>query len=214
MTRRRTRLLALVLLLAGAASAASAQQSVRDTAWKRLSLAVRGGVVTPVFSLDNGFHAGWSAGAHVAYRPRFSQFGIRLEGSFDRLAGKSSLDSLFRELSGSLQMVGGTASAQLFLREAQSRRGPVIRPYVIGGVGLYNMRFTDECDGGSCGDATHSEQTLNKLGLTGGIGAELRGLTAGALIEIRWVDAMRALTVDGETRGAHWVRIDFGLRIF
>ena len=62
-----------------------------------------------------------------------SPFGIRVDGSYGELHAKSSLPGFVR--TGTTRLITGTADLVV-----GARHGP-IQPYLIGGVGAYDLRF-------------------------------------------------------------------------
>jgi hypothetical protein len=171
---------ALVACAAAAISAADA------SAQGRFSIA--GG---PAFAMgdlgdivDTGYHAQLSAGLSVPMLP----VGVRIDGQFTQFP-ESGEDGNFRVLSGS---VNGVLSMPSVL----------ITPYLIGGLGLYNSRFTDE-------DEDHGHE--HDEGSTTNVGANL-----GAGVRV----GLPGLTVFGEARlhnlfsdggSTRFVPISFGI---
>jgi opacity protein-like surface antigen len=119
---------------------------------------VGAGVLLPVgdyHSLDN---PGWIAGADITYWFSSGTIAIRAEGSYSRTNGRT----------GSCCVPGrktAFAGGMVDVVYAFGRTADRIRPYVLAGVGLYNVRF-------SAPGFTPSSDT--KLGFGGGAGVAYR----------------------------------------
>jgi opacity protein-like surface antigen len=141
-------------LLAVSASTAHAQAAA---AARPVSFGVSGGLSIPTGDFGDFFESGYNVGALLEFTPRVSPVAIRIEGDYQRFAvkgGDSETD---------LRMISGTANALFKFGSAA-----VVRPYVIGGLGLFNV--------GSTGDDGESE---NKFGYNvgGGLEIPLSGIT-------------------------------------
>lgn len=132
-----------IVAMATAASAADASAQVR--------LSVAGGPTFPFGDLgdevDTGFNVQLGAGLSFPLLP----VGVRLEGMLNQFP-ESAHDGNFRVLSGS-------ANAVLDI--------PMIAatPYLIGGLGVYNSRFTDDDD--------HDDGSTTNVGANLGAGIRL-----------------------------------------
>lgn len=173
--------LSLILATVALAPAAHAQ---------RPFVHVGGGATFPTGDLEGeeAQDVGWHAMVAMSYRPPAQPFGFRIEGAYHRL------DS--QEIGGvigpSLRLV--TVTANLILEGP----GSAVRPYLIGGGGLYNSKFDDA-------------QVRNDLGANGGLGLRFRLLGLDSFVEARYHAAFKALGAAGDERTATFVPVTFGL---
>ncbi len=145
---KRIRLTVVAAMLLGATTAAS--QGVR--------YGVGAGLLVPVgdyHSLDN---AGWIAGADVTYWLASGSMAIRAEGSYSRTSERPGSCCIADHKT---TFAGGMVDVVY----AFGRTADRIRPYVLAGVGLYNVRF-------SAPGFTPSSDT--KVGFGGGAGVAFR----------------------------------------
>jgi hypothetical protein len=129
-----------------------------------------GGLAVPTGDLGDAFESGYALGMHVGIRPESSPIGIRFAGTFTRFDAKPSLAP-----NGHANMLSFTLNGTYSLIHDPER----IRPYLLGGVGAYNMKF-------SLGGATDSR---SRFGLNGGGGVELplSGFAAFAQAQFHYV---------------------------
>jgi opacity protein-like surface antigen len=141
-------------LLAVSASTAQAQAAA---AARPVSFGVTGGLSLPTGDFADFFESGYNVGALLEFTPAVSPVAIRIEGDYQRFAVKD-IDS-----NTDLRIISGTANALFKFGSAMA-----IRPYVLGGLGLFNV--------GSTGDEGESE---NKFGYNvgGGLEIPLSGIT-------------------------------------
>lgn len=146
--------LRLTAAVAGAAVAASsasvAAAQAGASAGTRPSIGVFGGAALPTGSFGDAFKSGYAVGANIGFHPAASPVGFRIEGAYDRfdLKGTNPLDLHTSVISGTGNVVlsaGATAGG--------------VRPYLIGGGGIYNIKTGDASD--------------TKFGLNGGGGIDL-----------------------------------------
>jgi hypothetical protein len=175
--------IAMGVAVALSAQAANAQGGV--------SLGIGGGAVVPTGSLSDVGKTGYNATLSAQFKPAASPLGLQVDGFYNRFA--------FDGFDGHTRMIGGTANA-LF-----SLPGAVAHPYLIGGVGVYNMQAT--LDGfGSASDT--------KFGFNGGLGLDL-GVGPAKLYAEGRLHAIMKGTVDSqslEETTAYMVPLTVGLR--
>ncbi|MGH7517138.1 MAG: outer membrane beta-barrel protein [Gemmatimonadales bacterium] len=115
-----------------AAGEASAQMPV--------SFGVGGGATIPLGSTSDfpggeGLSTGWHGMALVRFKPPASPVGFQIDGMYHRLGFSDELASSIGD--GKRQLINGTANLVFsFPVSAETR----FRPYLIGGVGLYNSK--------------------------------------------------------------------------
>lgn len=141
-------------LLLGAAT--SAAQGVR--------YGVGAGLLLPVGDYHSLDKAGWIAGADVTYWFASGSIAIRAEASYSRTGQRQGACCLTDHTTA----IGGGMADVVY---AFGKTTDQVRPYVLAGVGLYNVRLS------SPGLAASSE---TKVGFGGGAGVAYRLGTGGA----------------------------------
>ncbi len=180
---RSLRVIGLAALVALPAMA-SAQES------RPVSFGVSGGLSLPVGDFGDGFDSGFNITGHIAYKPAsFTNLSFRGDVSFDSFGAKVTDDLKFRAL-------GVTANAVYAF--PQTTPG-VVRPYVLGGVGLYNGKVSGS-------PATDDSDSSTDLGVQvgGGVNFQLSGFAT-------FVEA-KLVNVFGEGDSLRWIPITFGIK--
>lgn len=113
----------LALALAVSADAAQAQRS--------MTVGVSGGVAVPFSDLGDTHKTGYNAAAHLGFSMPASPVAFRFEGFYNKLAGKDLTVGSNPDAT-----IAGGAVDILY-----NFGGVGIRPYVIGGVGSYNVKL-------------------------------------------------------------------------
>ncbi len=137
---------AIGLALALGAQAAQAQAG--------LSLGFGAGAVVPTGSMADINSTGWTGQVALRVKPAVSPLGFQVDAFYNRFGLENDVD-------GHSRLIGGTANAVFAFPSAA-----VARPYLIGGVGIYNGKTTVE-DFGS----TDSE---SKFGANVGAGFDFK----------------------------------------
>jgi opacity protein-like surface antigen len=212
---------AVALFLAGAVATASPALAQQAGAARAFTLGASGGLGVPVGDFGERVKTGFNVGAHLAFKPAVLPFGVRVEGQFNRFGikgvglddlGGGDIDGEFDEefpfdfdIDGNARIISGTINGVLGVPAASS----AVRPYLIGGAGVYNEKVSINILGLSVSDSR------NKFGLNGGAGIEfgLGGLAA--FIEARYHVIFDA--EDDEETGAsgsntQYVPISFGIK--
>ena len=148
------RVVLVVLLVATAGSGPAAAQ--------RVTVSVGGGAALPLSYLNSGTNTGVHGVVAVSVAPATVPVSIRIDGMYSRLGLSGGFDGHFR-------VFQGTANAVYQFPAADAA---TIRPYLIGGLGIYNYQFITERILPPRDDA-HTD-----LGLNGGAGVDV---VAGAL---------------------------------
>jgi opacity protein-like surface antigen len=117
--------------LLAAASTASAQGA------PGFHLGISGGADFPVEDQEDIYNVGWNGTLMFNWMFGTSPFGIRLDGSYHQLNLKDELEPFFidaktRLLDGTFDFVFGP------------HIGIWVQPYILGGVGVYDVRFSGE----------------------------------------------------------------------
>ncbi len=177
---------AVGLALALSAQAAQAQAG--------LSLGLGAGAVVPTGSLADLNSTGWTGQASLRVKPAVSPLGFQVDAFYTRLGLENDLD-------GHSRLVGGTANAVFAFPGASAAR-----PYLIGGVGLYNGKTTI--------DDLGSSNSESKFGANVGAGFDLKLGSASLYAEGRFHTIFNA-AVDVETleeTNAYMIPLTVGLR--
>lgn len=145
---QRMRLAVVGAMLLGAAAASA--QGVR--------YGVGGGLLVPIVDYGDLDKAGWIVGADVTYWLASAPIGIRAEASYSRTPQKQGACCLADHTT---EIAGGMADVVYAFGKTVSQ----IRPYLLAGVGFYNLML-------SAPGFTPSSDT--KVGFGGGAGVAYR----------------------------------------
>lgn len=179
MTRR-----LLAVLAAGALAAAPAALQAQS-----MSLVVSGGLAVPVSDLSNSYNSGYNVAAGLNVGAPIVPVGARFEVGYSGFDYKSGGGTKAAVLS-------GTANAVLNLGPTSSA------PYLIGGIGIYDSRFTANT---ALGTAT-SDKSAAGVNVGGGVRFPLGGIST--FLEARY-HAMLGNKNDGTN--LQFIPITFGI---
>lgn len=195
---RLTTLAALAALSLTAAATLRAQTSARP-----YSLGVAAGAAIPTGDLADGSNTGYNVTGHIGFALPALPFDARLEMSYNNFTVQKSQIAGTGIDAASTRSLGfiGDVLYTLPLPSA------VIRPYVIGGVGLYNDKLAATSQG-----VTESINE-NELGVNGGAGVRipLTRLTPFAEIRYHHVRVGHKIQGGGTTSSISYVPITFGV---
>lgn len=183
---------AAVAALAITAGVAAAQAAVNP-----FSLGISGGAVVPTGEFGEDFETGYAVNGIIGLRLPAVPIAFRGEVGYARNNAKISDDVRLRTISGVANAVFNLAA------------GPttMIRPYLIGGVGAYNLKFDVEgVDEDELEEVLGENTSETKLGLNGGIGVEL------PLSGISVFGEVRFTSVFTEGSNLNFVPITVGIR--
>jgi opacity protein-like surface antigen len=160
-----------------------------------MSLGLGGGAAMPTGTLANGNTTGWSSQLVARVKPGASPVGLQLDGFYNRFGLEGGIE-------GNSRLLGGTANA-VFAFPTGSRA----RPYLIGGLGVYNGKTTI--------DGLGSSESQTKWGANAGAGFDVGvGKHAAVFAEGRFHAIFKgvtdATTLEEET--AYMVPLTVGLR--
>jgi hypothetical protein len=120
-------LAAAALTATGVASTAGAQSGSTP-----VSFGISGG---PSFPTTEGLNSGFQVAGHLGFRSRTNPLGVRFDVLYDNWGIERS--------SADLRTLGGTANLMVHLPSASTS----IRPYLSGGIGIYNTKVSGGGDG-------------------------------------------------------------------
>jgi hypothetical protein len=137
--------------------------------------ALGGGVGLPLGSFDDAAKTGWHGLAAVSFVPNGWPVGIQIDGQYQqyKFDGSTSLKDRF---------LIGTGNLVFKFKSSEESK---VRPYLIGGGGVYNIKATGTNDLGTLVD---TENSLTKFGLNAGAGFDFKAGGAGLFIEGRFHD--------------------------
>lgn len=190
------------LTLAAAVAAPAAAQDMAST--RAFTLGVRGGLSLPMGVLgdegEDGGNAGtgFNVGGYVGFSPAALPFGVRAEVGYDRFGIDVGDVPAGFDFDGDWSILSGTVNA-LFAVPTQGG----VRPYVIGGVGAYNVKASFEASEG--GESIEFSDDQTKVGLNGGAGLRFSLGTIGTFVEARY----HMVFVEGER--VSFLPISFGV---
>jgi opacity protein-like surface antigen len=130
-----------------------------------MSFGVGGGVVIPNGTLSDGLSTGWSGTALMRLQPPASPIGLQVDAFYTRF-GLDGVD-------GHSRMIGGTANAVYAFPGVSAAK-----PYLIGGLGLYNGKTTVTGLG--------SSDSQTKFGINAGAGFNIQASGVGVFVEGRF----------------------------
>lgn len=144
--------LALVL----SASAAHAQATGAPT--RPVSVGITGGLSIPTGDFADGVKSGFNVGGLLEFSRPASPLAFRIEGEYQRFDAKSEAPG-----AGNLRIISGVANV------LYKFAGETARPYLLGGVGLFNT-----------GSSVEDSESETDFGANVGVGLEipLSGITA------------------------------------
>jgi hypothetical protein len=159
-----------------------------------LSFGVGGGVVVPTGDLADGNSMGYSGTALVRVQPALSPLGFQVDAFYTRFGLEGGVD-------GHSRLMGGTANAVFAFPGVSAAK-----PYLIGGLGLYNGKTTI--------DGLGSTDSQTKLGFNAGAGFDFGVGKARLYAEGRFHAIMKSLTdaTTGDEKTAYMIPLTVGLR--
>lgn len=146
----------VAVLAAGVLSAAGSALAAQN-----LRIGVGGGVLIPMSDYKDVDKMGWVAGADATYWLMGAPVGIRIEGDYSQTSHK---DQLGVAIGGNTKIIGGMADVVYAFGTSALQ----LRPYILGGVGLYNVKVKASA-GGITVDTSET-----KVGFGGGAGLALK----------------------------------------
>lgn len=166
----------LSAFLVGAALVAGASTA---EAQRPFTVGLSAGAAIPLSDLSDSHKVGYNAAAHLGINMPASPVGFRLEGFYNKFAVQEEL------LDADLRIAGGNVNI------TYAFGGMGLRPYLIGGVGSYNVKL----DGGA---------SRTDFGINAGVGANFQLSGLGTFVEAR------LHTISGDPQ-MQFVPITFGI---
>jgi opacity protein-like surface antigen len=164
---------AVLVTTALSASAAQAQGA---------EFSLGGGLGIPLSNFDDQAKLGWHGLAAMSFVPTGSPVGIQIDGQYHQF----KLDEdVFARNDLKERFIFGTANAVFKFKTAET--SPV-RPYLIGGVGVYNFKSTGADD---VETVVGTDNSTTKFGINGGAGFDFKAGSAGLFVEGRFHNIFR-----------------------
>ncbi len=132
---------------------------------------VGGGLTIPLGDFGDAASTGWHGLAAVSFTPATFPVGFQLDGMFQRFGVDDLPDGFDRNF----QIIQGTANAVYRFQVSEQTK---VRPYLIGGVGLYNSKAT--------GDDVIDDSSETDFGINGGAGFDFMAGNIGIFLEGRF----------------------------
>ncbi len=138
-----------------------------------------GGIGFPLSNFDDIAKLGWNGLAGVSFVPTGWPVGIQVDGQFQQykldedVVGASGLKDRF--------LIGTGNLVYKFKTSEESS----IRPYIIAGGGVYNVKTTGS---DNVGTVVGTDNSTTKFGLNAGAGFDFKAGSAGLFVEGRFHD--------------------------
>ena len=180
---------------------------------KPASIGVMGGATFPWGSdFTDIAKRGWNAGVLISLGSPAFPLSFRLDVQWHQLAGKTRSSPDVGSQRTDLRIIDGTADFEYLLG-----RRSASNLYLIGGVGLYNLRGRNFTTPGNVFGGTDSSYTRSatKFGWNAGIGVRTRLTGYTVFIESRYHAVSHGHDVDGtgSSKAIHVIPIDIGITL-
>ena len=154
-----------------------------------------GGATIPMGAFSDEAKTGFHGLVAVSFAPSSFPLGIQIDGMYQRLKQDDSFVG-----DRSIQFLQGTANLIYKFKTSEDSQ---FRPYLIGGVGLYNAKLVGGDDVAVPGEGN----TETDFGLNAGAGFDIKAGGIGLFLEGRFHDVL----TEGED--ARFIPITLGIRL-
>lgn len=137
-----------------------------------------GGLTVPLGAFDDVSKLGWHGLVAVSFAPSSFPLGIQIDGMYDRLKQDASVGDR------SFQILQATGNLIYKFKSSEESK---FRPYLIGGVGIYNRKLVSGTDVAGPG-VGNTGNTGTDFGLNGGAGFDFKTGGVGLFLEGRFHD--------------------------
>jgi hypothetical protein len=162
----RSVMLGAVLMVSVGAAPAVAQGGAK--------FSLGGGLSVPLGDFSDAAGTGWHGLAAVSFQPANLPLGFQVDGMYQRYGVDD--DPIFGDVDANFRMIQGTANA---VYAFQTSEGTKVRPYLIGGVGLYNRKLTSD-------DEIDDPESETDFGINAGAGFDFAAGAVGIFVEGRF----------------------------
>jgi len=197
---RKQVVMGVLALLAGSTLYATSAQAQGEGTGVEFGLG--GGVSIPSGDFDDVAKLGWHGQAAVSFVPQSLPVGFQVDGNFSRFGSE---DAAFAGLDVKSQLIYGTANVVYKFKSSPDTR---FRPYLIGGVGVYNFDLKgDDAD-------VLGVDSETKFGINAGAGFDFGLGKAKLFAEGRFHAIMKGVTdgTSGDEKTAYMIPLTVGLR--
>jgi hypothetical protein len=154
-----------------------------------------GGLTLPLGNFGDAVGTGFHGLAAVGFQPANFPVGIQVDGMYQRLGIDD--DPVFGEVDANIQLIQGTANAVYKFQTSEETK---VRPYIIGGVGVYNVKATGD-------DVPDNAGSDTEFGINGGAGFDFVAGAVGVFVEGRFHNVF----TEGES--TNFIPITVGVRL-
>jgi hypothetical protein len=162
--------------------------------------ALGGGVGVPLGDFDDGAKLGWHGLAAISFVPNGWPVGIQFDGSYQQF----SLEDAGAFTGLKTRFIQGTGDVVFKFKSSEES---TFRPYILGGVGVYNTKTTADDDPGDVlGGGT------TDFGLNAGAGFDFKAGGAGLFIEGRFHNVFVGGDGFGGGSNLQFIPITLGIR--
>jgi len=165
------------------------------------------GATIPVGSFSDGSSTGWHAGGLLEWNSPALPVGFRGDVVYHQLGGKD-FTSGNTTVTSKAKMIAGTANVVWMF--PMDNGASMVRPYLIGGVGIYHVTFEGTCTG-TCISINTSSDSETKFGLNGGAGAQFDLSGFSTFVEARYHTIRTSCETGGGTCSSNMVPISVGI---
>jgi hypothetical protein len=166
MSAIRSAMLGAVLMASVGAAPAVAQAGAR--------FSLGGGLTVPLGDFGDAAGTGFHGLAAASFQPANFPVGFQVDGMYQRLGVDD--DPVFGEVDADFQVIQGTANVVYKFQTSESSK---VHPYLIGGVGLYNLKLTGD-------DVPDGTDSNTDFGINGGAGFDFVAGSVALFIEGRF----------------------------
>jgi hypothetical protein len=164
-----------------------------------VEFALGGGIGVPLGDFDDASKLGWHGLAALSFVPDGWPVGIQFDGSYQQFALDDAAAPIgFSDLK--TRLLVGTGNVVFKFKTSEES---TFRPYLIGGVGVYNSKLTGQDDPGDILGGGSTD-----FGLNAGAGFDFKAGGAGLFIEGRFHNVFS----DGPGSDLRFIPITVGIR--
>jgi hypothetical protein len=175
-------------------------------AQRPMSFGIALGASLPSGDASKAFEMGYHAMGTLSFAPPMLPVGLRVDGMFNQLTGKSQTFEGETVKGGDLRILGATLNATFGMPMAASP----ISPYLIGGVGIYSAKDPDAKDIPETPEDDSKGET--NMGFNIGVGTKFALAGFGTFAELRYhMISDAAIDEQGKKTSFKFIPISFGI---
>lgn len=159
-----------------------------------------GGIGLPLGDFDDRSKLGWHGLAELSFVPEGWPVGLQFDGSYQQFAlDDAATPAGFSDLK--TRLIMGTGNVVFKFKTSEES---TLRPYLIGGVGIYNSKVTGQDDPGDVLGGGNTD-----FGLNAGAGFDFKAGAVGLFIEGRFHNVFTG----GPGEDLRFIPITLGVRL-